>query len=1023
MSNAASHEQIQTTMVAALRKLFMLQHATPHDLRRGSYSHKRPTQGAIDTSSKSFRERRATYSGSSTSTTGSKPSNSIAQPSKSNNPTVDIPETAPSKSLTLQSPRNHEQIAVGGTAVYNLSEKLLEEESNSSGINIERLRALVTSVSESKKERSLPAGVISGDHTIAMETNHGEAIATISSNSLSIIAVIFQADSGDVYLAITIDAVDKDAIIEGMTKVAVFDDMTESEPIFQQLFVVSSQDIETSSYMSSFPTSPISRPLSNASTPSSGRNPYPFQRNPYSNAMNMLDSEDPVEHNQKHFGFAEEVIDRHDHEVNESTLSSNVAAIQAEESHSTESLRGNNLDRAMIESHSSLIFADRSSDMIIETHQTSWNRLDPAMMNEDSSAASQGSSLSNQSISMTVNQSSDMAIETEERYERDNRTMMNEDSWKEDIDSTANPSNPSMTIARSLNIVRETEIGSMNGLDHMDSSIRDNHSSLDARQPNAVDHELMLDASDEETIEKQGEYPRAVDHEQARMSRENQEDIETVNESFEPNRSHPTAQSTRGHEPSDYDKRPSEEDYENDYRLNDTRQSFDAHGSDSSDKYSRGDDSIPANDMNPMTEDHLVTPNSARRLNLEDSCNTSRLIRASQSSDESSISNRMITFDEDQSIAVSYEDDSNLSPMRDDEKQSLDTSTRSNDPSPSISLRKSRLSIDSSNDHDARSSQGVNEPHSLRKLFTEVTNTTQESPQNDQSIEQEDEDDGNQNIPVSNDVSEVGSEFEDEVAAAVANAPDYDPNAAFNFNAMNDSPQTDAIMHQPPIQSDDQKTIEASPYWSLDDEREDNLPAEGQISLPIDIVTIRHISCSNNCLIIQFSTNNYIQGADMLSNNRYKSSDQSSRVPNRSHVMIVTGTLKYTETPEPNVHAILVQGKKYREEWSDNREYDRKEDILKWKRGAAASGWMMKWPLLSQSFGLPSKRFFVLRGSKLSYYNSVPEASKPVSDHHKYDAMALSLVMSLRLVLRGSGWEEVGAVASSGCIHSYGYSI
>jgi hypothetical protein len=72
------------------------------------------------------------------------------------------------------------------------------------------------------------------------------------------------------------------------------------------------------------------------------------------------------------------------------------------------------------------------------------------------------------------------------------------------------------------------------------------------------------------------------------------------------------------------------------------------------------------------------------------------------------------------------------------------------------------------------------------------------------------------------------------------------------------------------------------------------------------------------------------------------------------------------------VHAKLVNH-------SFSNEEGKLTTIFKWKRGAALSGWMMKWPLMSQAFGLPSRRFFVLRGSTLSYYNCVPAFDPDVS--------------------------------------------
>eukprot|EP00981_Chlorochromonas_danica_P012272 scaffold4731_cov175-Ochromonas_danica.AAC.18 len=77
----------------------------------------------------------------------------------------------------------------------------------------------------------------------------------------------------------------------------------------------------------------------------------------------------------------------------------------------------------------------------------------------------------------------------------------------------------------------------------------------------------------------------------------------------------------------------------------------------------------------------------------------------------------------------------------------------------------------------------------------------------------------------------------------------------------------------------------------------------------------------------------------------------------QSHLF--TGTLKHALVD--NSH-YLVEGDK----------------IFEWIRGAAASGWMVKYPMQSQRLGRTRKRFFVLRDSLLSYYPNKPQREEEI---------------------------------------------
>ena len=58
--------------------------------------------------------------------------------------------------------------------------------------------------------------------------------------------------------------------------------------------------------------------------------------------------------------------------------------------------------------------------------------------------------------------------------------------------------------------------------------------------------------------------------------------------------------------------------------------------------------------------------------------------------------------------------------------------------------------------------------------------------------------------------------------------------------------------------------------------------------------------------------------------------------------------------------------------------------IFEWTRGAAASGWMTKWPMKSQRAGRMTKRFFLLRDSVLSYYKRKPMNEEQAETGLKY---------------------------------------
>lgn len=110
-----------------------------------------------------------------------------------------------------------------------------------------------------------------------------------------------------------------------------------------------------------------------------------------------------------------------------------------------------------------------------------------------------------------------------------------------------------------------------------------------------------------------------------------------------------------------------------------------------------------------------------------------------------------------------------------------------------------------------------------------------------------DEDEGNED-----------DEFEDELTGF------NDPNTVFNFGRassivyMSSTRITDSV--SPQQLSDKSRPIIHNGVWSAMDEREDNLPADGQIVLPVHVLDIQTVSCTNNCLVIQCENDQNITG-------------------------------------------------------------------------------------------------------------------------------------------------------------------
>ena len=116
--------------------------------------------------------------------------------------------------------------------------------------------------------------------------------------------------------------------------------------------------------------------------------------------------------------------------------------------------------------------------------------------------------------------------------------------------------------------------------------------------------------------------------------------------------------------------------------------------------------------------------------------------------------------------------------------------------------------------------------------------------------------------------------------------------------------------------------------WRLEDESLDQLKEANHVLMKLNISDIISITSTSNGLILQ-------------------SAETSS---------IITGTLKYVSSPS---QCMVV-----------------KDTVYEWTRGAAASGWLTKWPMQSQTSGRMTKRFFILRDRLISYYKRRPLTSE-----------------------------------------------
>lgn len=159
-------------------------------------------------------------------------------------------------------------------------------------------------------------------------------------------------------------------------------------------------------------------------------------------------------------------------------------------------------------------------------------------------------------------------------------------------------------------------------------------------------------------------------------------------------------------------------------------------------------------------------------------------------------------------------------------------------------------------------------------------------------------------------------------------------NVVYNFNKTLTLPTSrgDSIFHPPGHRAFKNKA------WIEEDERLDVLaPAKNQL-LKVQVSDVVAYTSTYNGLLLQL---------------------------NDGSTVVVTGTLKSVVTSSK---CTIVD---------DNI-------IFEWTRGAAASGWMTKWPMKSQRAGRMTKRFFLLRDNVLSYYKRKPINEEQAETGLKY---------------------------------------
>jgi hypothetical protein len=129
--------------------------------------------------------------------------------------------------------------------------------------------------------------------------------------------------------------------------------------------------------------------------------------------------------------------------------------------------------------------------------------------------------------------------------------------------------------------------------------------------------------------------------------------------------------------------------------------------------------------------------------------------------------------------------------------------------------------------------------------------------------------------------------------------------------------------------------------WPIEDETQDNLSKANHVVYNLNI---RNVVTSTACSNV-FVLDNLGHGADAYDR----------------HCEVFTGTLRHATT---NTHYSVTP---------------RGDMIFEWIRGAAASGWLLKWPMQSQRLGRRRWRFFVLRDNLLAYYAGRPTSEEEIA--------------------------------------------
>jgi len=150
--------------------------------------------------------------------------------------------------------------------------------------------------------------------------------------------------------------------------------------------------------------------------------------------------------------------------------------------------------------------------------------------------------------------------------------------------------------------------------------------------------------------------------------------------------------------------------------------------------------------------------------------------------------------------------------------------------------------------------------------------------------------------------------------------------APFNYGLKDTMAQMKVLEPlKPPVDLMKGKADNACPqFWTCADEDDTELQPMLETMVSVKISDITNVSCAGNCFVLQCNDT----------------------------VTVITGNMKSC-TVKANLYVV-------------------NDKAFQWIKGAAWSGWRIKWPMKSQGMGRMTKRFFVLRDDEISYFKTVP---------------------------------------------------